>query len=442
VTTLLLPAILVGTIVVQALLPERRLLVLLTGAGISCLTAALLGVATVPALLAAVPWDVLVILIALGLLSELIASSGVFGVLAARACAWSRGHPRTLAISFVVGMYVMSGLVNNLTALLLVLPMLLVLCKLLGVSQRYLTWTVGAVLVACNLGGAATPIGDFPAVLLLGRGSMTFSDYLVQALPATLVALALVMAAVFLVARPERDVEPSRLASALSTRLVGELHRNVQPARRVLVPSLVALVGMFAAWSFAPPELGLSPEVVAWIGVGAAFLALPREGERLLRERVDVQAVLVLFALFVMVTAVRQSGMFGDIAAWLQALPTSGTSRLVIFLLVAGVLTGLFSAGPSMAALLEVAEHLARTEPPHAVYIGLALSVCAGSSLFLTAATSGPLAQALVERADLRDPGGNTMRFGFTTFVPVGLCAFVIIEAVAIGYALLATGGV
>jgi Na+/H+ antiporter NhaD/arsenite permease-like protein len=398
-TTLLLPAILVGTIVVQALLPERRLLVLLTGAGVSCLTAALLGVATVPALLAAVPWDVLVILIALGLLSELIASSGVFGVLAARACAWSRGHPRTLAISFVVGMYVMSGLVNNLTALLLVLPMLLVLCKLLGVSQRYLTWTVGAVLVACNLGGAATPIGDFPAVLLLGRGSMTFSDYLAEALPATLVALALVMAAVFFVARPERDVEPSRLASALSTRLVGELHRNVRPDRRVLVPSVVALVGMFAAWSFAPPELGLSPEVVAWIG------------------------------------------MFGDIAAWLQALPTSGTSRLVIFLLVAGLLTGLFSAGPSMAALLEVAEHLARTEPPHAVYVGLALSVCAGSSLFLTAATSGPLAQALVERADLRDPSGNAMRFGFTTFVPVGLCAFAIIEAVAIGYALLATGG-
>jgi hypothetical protein len=69
------------------------------------------------------------------------------------------------------------------------------------------------------------------------------------------------------------------------------------------------------------------------------------------------------------------------------------------------------------------------------VYVGLALSVCAGSSLFLTAATSGPLAQALTERADLRAADGKPLRFGFFDFLPTGLLAFAIIEATAIGYA-------
>ena len=41
-------------------------------------------------------------------------------------------------------------------------------------------------LVSCNLGGAATPTGDFPAILLLG--SMTFPDYLVRVAPVTTVA--------------------------------------------------------------------------------------------------------------------------------------------------------------------------------------------------------------------------------------------------------------
>ena len=67
----------------------------------------------------------------------------------------------------------------------------------------------------------------------------------------------------------------------------------------------------------------------------------------------------------------------------------------------------------------------------------LALGVCAGSSLFTTAATSGPLAQALTERADLRDDQGNPLRFGFMEFLPVGIISFLTIEAVAIGYCLL-----
>jgi hypothetical protein len=72
------------------------------------------------------------------------------------------------------------------------------------------------------------------------------------------------------------------------------------------------------------------------------------------------------------------------------------------------------------------------------VYVGLALSVCAGSSLFLTAATSGPLAQALTERADLRDTldtGARPLRFGFFQFLPAGLLSFAVIQCVAFAYA-------
>ncbi|MFN7135078.1 MAG: permease, partial [Myxococcales bacterium] len=91
---------------------------------------------------------------------------------------------------------------------------------------------------------------------------------------------------------------------------------------------------------------------------------------------------------------------------------------------------------PGMAALLDVADALARQLPPEAVYVGLALSVCAGSSLFLTAATSGPMAQALTERAALRDVDGAEVRFGFAQFLPAGLVGFAIIQATALGYAL------
>lgn len=66
------------------------------------------------------------------------------------------------------------------------------------------------------------------------------------------------------------------------------------------------------------------------------------------------------------------------------------------------------------------------------VYIGLALAVCAGSSLFSTAATAGPLMQTLVERAGLKDLKGERLSFGFREFVPVDLLGFSLILSIAI----------
>lgn len=89
-----------------------------------------------------------------------------------------------------------------------------------------------------------------------------------------------------------------------------------------------------------------------------------------------------------------------------------------------------------MAALLEVADELAQTMPPSAVYVGLALAVCAGSCLFLTAATAGPLAQSLAERADLRGPAGEPVRYDFLGHLPAGLTAYAVVLLTGLAWTL------
>lgn len=425
-------AVLLAALVGQALVPTRRLVIVTTGALAAIVATTATKTATLGALFASVPWDVLVIVVVLGLLTESFAESRVFGLLALGATRLSGADPKKLLLIFALGMYAVSGLVNNLTALLLVLPVLLGLAKLLSVSQRYVSLTLGAMLVSCNLGGAATPIGDFPAILLLGRGAMTFTDYLARAAPATAVALAVFLTALVLVGRPTRDLERSPLSAALAVRTMRALYRGITVDRRAFAPAALALALMLAAWTLAPASLRLGAELVAWAGVWLALLARPGAGERLLRERVDVEAALFLLSLFLMVGAVRATGTFELAGRGLLALPVSPTARVLLFLVVAALSTGLFSAGPGMAALLDVATVLAGRHPPHAIYVGLALAVCAGSSLFLTAATSGPLAQALTERAGVRDPRGEPIRFGFFEFAPVGLAGFGVILATAL----------
>ncbi|MBL8924423.1 MAG: permease [Myxococcaceae bacterium] len=424
---------LVATLVAQAMLPGWRLLVVTTGALASMVLSAVLGGVGAQALFAQVPWDVLVIVVVLGLFSEFLAASRAFGLLAVRAANLSGGRPLRLTVIFVVSMYAVSGVVNNLTALLLVLPVLLSLLKLLGTSQRHLTWTLGAVLVACNLGGAATPIGDFPAILLLGRGAMTFTDYLTRALPQTLVALGLFLGVVF-VARPQRDLPQSPVNASLALTTMRALYRNVRVDRRLVVPGALGLLAMLAGWLLLPASWGLGPDVVAWAGAALVLWSLPSLGESLTRRRVDVEAVLFLLSLFLLVGAVRAAGTFELAGQALASLPLSPKGQVLVFLVIAAVLTGLFSAGPGMAALLDVAQGLAQHHPPEAIYVGLAMSVCAGSSLFLTAATSGPLTQSLTERAALRTRSDAPGRFGFFEFAPVGLLGFIVILGTGLAF--------
>jgi Na+/H+ antiporter NhaD/arsenite permease-like protein len=425
--------VLLGALVAQAVAPRLRLLVVTTAALASLVLGALLGHVAVGAVLSQVPWDVLVIVVVLGLFSEFLAQSRIFGVLALAAAERSRARPAALTVIFVLAMYAVSGVVNNLTALLLVLPVLLNLLKLVGTTQRALSWTLAAVLVACNLGGAATPVGDFPAILLLGRGAMTFADYLVRALPQTAIALAVFLFATRL-ARPERDVPTTPLSARLALTTMRALFRNVRVDRRTLWPALGGLAAMVTAWTVLPPSWGLGPEVVAWAGAAFVLWSRPAVGEALFRRRVDVEAVIFLLSLFVLVGAVRAAGTFELAGGALSSLPVSPKAQVVIFLVAAAVITGLFSAGPGMAALLDVAEGLARQHPPAAIYVGLAMSVCAGSSLFLTAATAGPLTQALTERAGLRVEGGAPARFGFFQFLPVGLLGFSIILGTGLAF--------
>lgn len=433
---LLLIGILLAALVCQAALPQARLLIITLAAAVAGACATGLGVTSTRELLAEVPWGVLVMLVGLGLLAEMLAASRLFGVLAAQAARFGEGNPRLLLAGLSAGMFLVSGLVNNLTALVLVLPPVLVLLQLMGADRRYAVWLLGCLLVACNLGGAATPIGDFPAILLLGNGSLDFGNYLVHALPAAGLAMIALLLVVDVAVRPARGMADDGLSRRLSTAVMGGLYRRVRIDTRILVPAGIMLLAMVAAWTSIPQSSGVTPDLVCWLGVIVALLSRARLGERLVRTRVDVEATLFLLSLFIMVGAVRHTGIFADISLWLTGLELAGPAKLAVFITVAALLTGVFSAGPSMAALLEVAPALTTAMPRTAVYVGLAMGVCAGSSLFLTAATSGPLAQAMTERAGIVTADGRPLRFGFAEFLPIGLLAFVLILGAGIAAAL------
>jgi len=421
--------IIVLTLIIQALLPTRKMLVILSGATVSTTVAVTLGNQSVKNIYDGIPWDVLVILLGLGIFSSLFAKSRLFNSLAVSCTRVSQGNNLLILITFSSIMFILSCTVNNLTALLLVLPILLTVLKALGATQKFIGICLSMLIVSCNLGGAATPIGDFPAILLMGTGSISFVKYLFLAFPMCILIFVVLLILTSGYYRKKARVTTGKLERSLALASMEKLYRNITIDQTILYPSLGIFCLMFALWIFAN-KIGLSPGIVCFLGVSLLMIVKNEDAEDILRHGIDFETILFLTALFIMVSCMAGSGMLKFFADRMFNYFKDPTVVVYVLMICCGICTAIFSAGPSMATMLPIAQEVISRGniPSDIVYVGLALSVCAGSSFLLTAATSGPLSQTMVEKSGLITSDEQTGKFDFMTFLPFGIFAYVVIQ--------------
>ena len=100
-------------------------------------------------------YDVLVILIVMELFTNLIAETGIMQLLAIKIAEISKGHKRLCLMMFGGMMFLISSCLNNITAVMMILPILFVLLKTLEVDKKYICVLFAAILALSNTGGAA-----------------------------------------------------------------------------------------------------------------------------------------------------------------------------------------------------------------------------------------------------------------------------------------------
>ena len=128
-------------------------------------------------------YDVLVILIVMELFTNLIAETGIMQLLAIKLAEMSKGKKRLCLMMFGGMMFLISSCLNNITAVMMILPVVFVLLKILEVDKEYVCTFFAAILALSNTGGAASPVGDFPAIVIMTSGITSFLSYLTHAFP-------------------------------------------------------------------------------------------------------------------------------------------------------------------------------------------------------------------------------------------------------------------
>ena len=202
-------------------------------------------------------YDVLVILIVMELFTNLIAETGIMQLLAIKIADMSKGKKRLCLMMFGSMMFLISSCLNNITAVMMILPIVFVLLKTLEVDKKYVCTFFAAILALSNTGGAASPVGDFPAIVIMTSGITSFLSYLTHAFPLFALTSAVLIAVWGFYVKKEND--DGGLRKLAVTNLKSQ-YKNIEIRFDVLKLLAVVFVGMFLAWSFVPQNV-IPPEI-------------------------------------------------------------------------------------------------------------------------------------------------------------------------------------
>ncbi|MBM3699254.1 MAG: hypothetical protein FJW82_05205, partial [Actinobacteria bacterium] len=133
-----------------------------------------------------IDWNVIFLLLGMMIIVGVIHKTGLFEYLAIKAIKKANGEPKRALVFLIILTAVASAILDNVTTILLAVPMTLVVCKQLNISS--VPFILSQVF-ASNIGGAATLVGDPPNIIIASRANLSFNDFLVHMAPWVIVVM-------------------------------------------------------------------------------------------------------------------------------------------------------------------------------------------------------------------------------------------------------------
>lgn len=326
-----------------AIMTERmhRSLVAIVGAML------LLALHIIPfdAAMAHIDFNTLGVLLGMMLFVSVVKLSGVFEYLAVKCAKLAKGDPWRIMVLFVLLTAVLSAFLDNVTTVLLIGPMTLTVCRLIEVNP--IPFFITQVL-ASNIGGTATLIGDPPNIMIGSAAGFSFFDFIMMDAPAVVVILAAVIGAFYLLYGRTMNVDPAHRAR------IDELDEREQIKNPRLLKLSVAMTLLVVVGFMAHGALGLESCIIA---LGAAGLILVISGESIEEALSQVEwTTLSFFAgLFIIVGAMAETGVIGMLAQGLVDV-TGGNVfvTMLVLLLGSAVVSSFLDNIPFVATMIPI----------------------------------------------------------------------------------------
>ncbi len=354
----------------------------------------------------AVDLNVIFLLVGMMVIAYYLSETGVFQWMAIQAVRLGRGHPLAIMIIIALITAVASALLDNVTVVVLVAPVTLYVASTLGVTPIPFLITE---VMASNIGGAATLIGDPPNILIGSRANIDFVRFLLNMGPPSFVSLLAYVGIMAIQFRGEMKVPPDRRSALVRLDTHGLITQPALLLRAGIVLVLV-LVGFLLHG-----VLHLKPATIALSGA-ALLLLWTRADPHEALQHVEWSTLMFFVGLFIAVEGVVAAGIIEWVAQEVIAL-TGGNVTVTTMLILWGsaLASGIIDNIPYTATMLPIVESLGKVMPVDPLWWALALGADMGGNLTLVGASANVVAASIAERSGHKLTFRMFLRYGVMT---------------------------
>ncbi|MEV6236693.1 ArsB/NhaD family transporter [Lentzea sp. NPDC051838] len=380
-------AVFVGAYVLIATERVHRVAAALGGAALMLALGLTNGETAFHSLDAGVDWNVVFLLLGMMIIVGVIKQTGLFEYLAIAAAKRAKGKPFAVLAMFVVITAVASAALDNVTTVLLIAPVTFLVCDRLGLNP--IPFLIAEVL-ASNIGGAATLIGDPPNIIIASRAGLSFNDFLVHLAPFVVVMMAVFVVVCRWLFRDAFHYDADRVAEVMALS-----ERDAIRDKRLLWQSMTVLALVLVGFVL-HSTLHVEPSVVALLGAGLLVLISKVTTEDAIAD-VEWETLVFFMGLFVMVGALVKTGVIGEVSKTLAgAVEGEPLLAVMALLVISAVLSAIVDNIPYVATMSPIVGELVAAQGSTPQSESLWWSLALGADLGGNATAVGASANVVV----------------------------------------------
>ncbi|CAG7840165.1 membrane protein [Clostridium novyi B str. ATCC 27606] len=338
------------------------------------------------------------LLVSMMIIVNITKRSGVFEYVAIKAAKLSKGNPITLLVVFSLITFIFSALLDNVTTVLLLVPVTLVVTKTLNTNP--IPFLMSEIL-SSNIGGTATLIGDPPNIMIGSAANLTFMDFIINLSPIVIVIFIVNISLIKYIYK--KDVHTTEEKK----QIVMNLDESKTITDEVLLKkSLIVLAFTFLGFIL-HGFLGFDSSTVAIVGSSILLLISKTDPEEILQE-VEWGTLFFFIGLFIMTGVLEKVGLMNLLATKALSL-TKGNLLFssILVLWISAIASSFIDNIPFVATMIPLIKVMSIVGHMNVLPLWLALSL--GSCLGGNGTIVGASANLIV--IGIAGKSGHTITF-------------------------------
>ena len=303
----------------------------------------LIGILEPKEALGFIDFNTIGVLIGMMMFVAVVKNSGLFEFLAVKSAKISKGDPWRIMVAFMIITAVLSAFLDNVTTVLLIGPMTFSICQKLDLHPVPFIMTQ---IIASNVGGTATLIGDPPNIMLGSAANISFLQFVIYDGPIVVITMIVTILGFKLLYKKGLTVTPEKMD------LIMQMDEGEMIKDRVLFIKSVVMIFMVAAAFLLHDTLELKTSVIA-LSCAALMIMIGRQDVEETVHDVEWPTIVFFAFLFVVVGGLEKVGLIHMLAeSLIEATGTHYVVLMIVILWVSAICSAILDNIPFVATLI------------------------------------------------------------------------------------------